>query len=123
VPLLAASGAWAAPKTIGQGVRLKGTNVWYAHGTAANPRTLLAVVMPTPGQSVKVQWAVACQRPNPTDPADHLGTGEKGGQVTVHGAASIRLSMPSAKPPTCVVTVYATLAKAGRLSVRIVQAR
>jgi hypothetical protein len=115
--------ATAAPttKTLGRAVHLKGSNIWYVHGTAVRPKALFAVVAPIPRQSVKVQWAVICQKANPEDPADHIDTRETGGQASVRAAAVVRLSLPYANPPTCVATVYATLVKAGGLSVRLVQ--
>jgi hypothetical protein len=45
--------AAAAPvtsKVIGHGVRLKGTNVWYAHGKAVAPKTISVRVVPIPGR-------------------------------------------------------------------------
>lgn len=121
-PAGSATGAAATGKTIGLGVHLTGTKVWYAHGTAVVPNALSATVVPVPRQPVKVQWAVVCQKGNPADPADHLYTRETGGQTSVNGAGVVHLALPYARPPTCVATVYATLAKAGGLSVRIVQA-
>ena len=116
--------AAAAPltsKVIGHGVRLKGTNVWYAHGNAVAPTTVTARVVPIPAQAVKVQWSVVCQKPNKSDPAFHLGTNGRSGQVSVHAAATVKLALPYAKPPACVVTVYATLAKNGSLVLRLLQ--
>jgi len=50
VPAVAAAGADGSSKTIGDGVRLKGSNVCYAHGKAVAPRTLYAMVVPVPPQ-------------------------------------------------------------------------
>jgi hypothetical protein len=114
----------AAPvrsKVIGHGVRLKGTSIWYAHGNAVEPRTISASVVPIPGQAVKVQWSVVCQKPNKSDPAVHLGTNQRSGEVSVHAAATVKLTLPYAKPPACVATVYATLGKAGGLTLRLLQ--
>jgi hypothetical protein len=122
--LALAACAAAAPvtsKVIGHGVRLKGTNVWYAHGTAVAPRTVSTRVAPIPAQAVKVQWSVVCQKPNKSDPAVHLGTNQRSGEASVHGAATVKLTLPYAKPPACVATVYATLGKAGRLTLRLLQ--
>jgi hypothetical protein len=119
-----AAGAAAAPvtsKVIGHGVRLKGTNVWYAQGKAAAPRTISARVVPVPAQAVKVQWSVVCQKPNRFDPAFHLAAKGTSGQASVHAAATVKLALPYAKPPTCIATVYATLGKNGGLSVRLLQ--
>ncbi len=116
--------AAAAPvesKVIGHGVRLKGTSVWYAHGNAVAPRTISASVVPIPAQAVKVQWSIVCQKPNKFDPAFHLGTNGRSGQATVPAAATVKLTLPYAKPPACVVTVYATLGKAGSLTLRLLQ--
>jgi hypothetical protein len=115
------SAAPATSKEIGHGVRLKGTNVWYAHGNAVKPTTVSARVIPSPAQAVKVQWAVVCQKPNRSDPAVHLGTNQRSGQSSVHAAATVKLTLPYAKPPACVVTVYATLAKNGGLTLRLLQ--
>lgn len=117
-------GACAAPatsKVIGHGVRLKGTNVWYAHGNAVAPRTVSAMVVPIPAQAVKVQWSVVCQKPNKADPAVHLGTNGRSGQSSVHAAATVKLTLPYVRPPACVATVYATLAKDGGLTLRLLQ--
>ena len=111
----------AASKEIGHGVRLKGTNVWYAHGNAVKPTTVSARVIPTPAQTVKVQWSVVCQKPNKSDPAVHLGTNQRSGQSSVRVSATVKLMLPYAKPPACVVTVYATLAKNGGLTLRLLQ--
>jgi hypothetical protein len=124
VLVLAAVGAAAAEaetKVIGQGARLKGTNIWFAHGKAVAPRTISASVVPTPTQGVKVQWSVVCQRPNRADPAYHLGVQSKSGQTSVRAAATVKLALPYAKPHTCVATVYATLAKSGTLLLRLLQ--
>jgi len=117
-------GAAAVPvtsKVIGQGVRLKGTRVWYAHGNAVAPKTVFASVVPIPGQAVKVQWSVVCQKPNKFDPAVHLGTNQRSGEATVHAAATVKLTLPYVKPPACVATVYATLGKAGKVTLRLLQ--
>jgi hypothetical protein len=120
--LAAATAAGATSKVIAHGVRLKGTNVWYAQGKAYAPRTISASVVTDPPQPVKVQWSVVCQRPNKLDPAMHLDAFGKSGQVTVRATASVMLVLPYAKPPTCVATVYATLAKHGGLTLRLLQA-
>ena len=120
--LAACAAATTAPsKVIGHSVRLKGTNIWYAHGNAVAPRTVSARVVPTPAQAVKVQWSVVCQKPNQSDPAVHLGTNGRSGQASVHAAATVKLTLPYPKPPACVVTVYATLAKNGGLTLRLLQ--
>jgi hypothetical protein len=124
LPCALAACAAAAPATskeIGHGVRLKGTNVWYAHGNAVAPRTVSARVVPIPAQAVKVQWSVVCQKPNKADPAVHLGTSGKSGEATVHAAATVKLTLPYTMPPACVATVYATLAKAGGLTLQLLQ--
>ena len=119
--LVGAAAAAATAKVIGHAVRLKGTNVWYAQGKAVAPRTISASVTPVPAQAVKVQWSVVCQRPNAEDPAYHLGVSSKSGQVSVHTAATVKLAVPSAKPHTCIASVYATLAKGGSLTLRLLQ--
>lgn len=122
--VLAAVGAAAADaesKVIGQGVRLKGTSIWFAHGKAVAPRTISASIVATPAQGVKVQWSVVCQRPNRDDPAYHLGVQSKSGQTSVRAPATVKLALPYAKPHTCVATVYATLATSGTLVLRLVQ--
>jgi len=119
--LVGAAAAAATAKVIGHAVRLKGTNVWYAHGTAVAPRTISARVVPVPAQAVKVQWSVVCQKPNAEDPAYHLGVSSKSGQVSVHAAATVKFALPAAKPHTCVASVYATLAKGGSLTLRLLQ--
>ena len=108
-------------KVIGHGVRLKGTNVWYTHGKAVAPKTISVRVAPIPPQAVKVQWSVVCQKPNRIDPAFHLGTLGASGEASVHAAATVKLALPYAKPPTCIATVYATLGKSGALTVRLLQ--
>ena len=119
--LVGAAAAAATAKVIGHAVRLKGTNVWYAHGKAVAPRTISARVVPLPAQAVKVQWSVVCQKPNPEDPAYHLGVSSKSGQTSVHAAATVKLALPSAKPHTCIATVYATLARGDNLTLRLLQ--
>jgi hypothetical protein len=116
-----AAAAPIASKVIGSGARLKGTSVWYAHGNAIAPSTVSARVVPIPAQAVKVQWSVVCQKPNKSDPAFHLGTNGRSGQASVHAAATVKLTLPYAKPPACVVTVYATLGKHGSLTLRLLQ--
>jgi hypothetical protein len=116
--------AVAAPttsKVIGQGVRLKGTNVWYAQGKAVVPKTITASVVSIPAQAVKVQWSVVCQKPNKLDPAVHLAANGKSGESSVHTPATVKLALPYAKPPTCIATVYATLGKSGKLTLRLKQ--
>jgi len=118
---VAAAAADAESKVIGQGVRLKGTNIWFAHGKAVAPKTISASVVPTPAQGVKVQWSVVCQRPNPEDPAYHLGVQSKSGQTSVRAPATVKLALPHTNPHTCVATVYATLGKTGTLVLRLLQ--
>jgi hypothetical protein len=113
--------AGGASKVIGHAVRLKGTKIFYAKGTAAAPKTISASLVATPRQPVKVQWSVVCQRPNSSDPAVHLGTSEKAGEDSVPGAGTVKLALPYAKPHTCVATVYATLARNGALVLRLLQ--
>lgn len=118
---VSAAAAPATSKVIGQGVRLKGTSVWYAQGKAAAPRTISARVVPIPVQAVKVQWSVVCQKPNRYDPAFHLSANGSSGEASVHAAATVKLALPYAKPPTCIATVYATLGKHGTLTLRLLQ--
>jgi len=106
---------------IGHAVRLKGSKIYYAKGTAVRPKAISAGLVATPRQPVKVQWSVVCQKPNSSDPAVHLGTSEKAGETSVQGAGSVKLLLPYAKPPACVATVYATLAGSGRLVLRLLQ--
>jgi invasion protein IalB len=119
--LVTAASAAATSKVIARASRLKGTNVWYAQGKAAAPRTLFARLVSAPAQRVKVQWSVVCQKPNKEDPALHLGTSVMSGQTAVRGAATVKLKLPYAKPPSCVATVYATLARNGRLVLQVLQ--
>jgi hypothetical protein len=121
VAAVAAGAAAATNKVIAEGTQLKGTKIWYAQGTARAPKTVSASVAPRPAQSVKVQWSVVCQRPNPQDPAIHLAPQGKSGQTSVRGAATVKLALPYAKPHTCIATVYATLAKSGKLTLRLLQ--
>jgi hypothetical protein len=115
-----ASGA-ATGKVIGHGVRLKGTKIFYAHGTATRPRTISAHVVPNPGQPVKVQWSVACQKANNFDPAIPLNTAEKLGETSVSRTATVKLALPYPRPRTCVATVYATLRHDGKLVLQLLQ--
>ena len=119
--LVGAATAAATAKVIGHATRLKGSNVWYAQGKAATPKTLFARVVPTPVQPVKMQWAVVCQKPNKEDPAYHLGTSVKSGTTSIRGAATVKLALPYPNPPACVATVYATLAKKGELALQLLQ--
>ena len=121
VALAAATAAAATSKVIGAGTHLKGTKIWYAHGNAASPKSVSASLVPSPAQPVKVQWALVCQRPNPQDPAIHLAAQSTSGTTSVRGAAIVKLALPYAKPHSCVATVYATLAKAGSLTLRLLQ--
>lgn len=116
-----AAAAEATSREIGHGVRLRGSSVWFAHGKAIRPKSISAMVVPSPAQPVKVQWAVACQKPNAADPAFHLNALSKSGQVTVPAAATVKLALPYQNPHTCVATVYATLAKTGRLTLRLLE--
>jgi hypothetical protein len=117
-----AGAADGTSKVIGQGSRLKGSSrIWFAQGTALAPKTVSARVVPVPAQSVKVQWALACQRPNKFDPSFHLATKSSSGEVSLHAAGTVKLAFPYPKPPTCVATVYATLEKRGRLTLRLLQ--
>jgi hypothetical protein len=119
-PVIAAA-ADGTSKMIGGGVRLKGTTIWYAHGKAVGPRTISARVIPVPPQAVKVQWAVVCQKPNSYDPSFHLATDVKSGEVSVPSVATVKLVLPYPKPHTCVASVYATLERGGKLTLRILQ--
>lgn len=119
-----AGGAAAALGTstvIGHGVRLKGTNLWYAEGKAVSPKTISASVVALPEQAVKVQWSVVCQRPNKIDPAIQLAATERSGQTSVRAATTVKLALPYANPPTCIVTVYATLGTNSTLMLRLRQ--
>jgi hypothetical protein len=113
--------AVAAERVIGHGARLKATKIFFAQGKAVAPRTISARLAPTPVQPVKVQWSLVCQKPNKADPAIQIGASETLGQTTVTGRATVEMKLPFAKPPTCVATVYATLARNGGLVLRLVQ--
>jgi hypothetical protein len=39
----------------------------------------------------------------------------------VRAAGVVKLALPYVKPPTCIATVYATLAKGGGLTLRLLQ--
>jgi invasion protein IalB len=119
--LTAVAAAVATSKVIARGTQLKGTNVWYAQGKASKPTSLSAEVVPSPSQAVKVQWSVVCQKPNAADPAYHLATKVVSGQTTAHATAVVKLALPYAAPPSCVATVYATLAKRGKLTLQLLQ--
>jgi hypothetical protein len=112
----------AATKVIGHGVRLKGTRIFYAHGTAVAPKSVTARFVPKPAQHVKVEWSLVCQKPNRSDPAYALSTSETSGQTSVVDDATVKLALPYPKPPTCVATVYATLAGKGDLVVQLQEA-
>jgi hypothetical protein len=116
-----AASALAHSKVIGHGVRLKGTRLWYAEATAVSPKAISASLDPLPPQPVKVQWSVLCQRPNSVDPAVHLAADERSGRTSVRAPAVVKLALPYATPPTCVVTVYATLATRDRLVLSLSQ--
>jgi len=113
--------AAATGKVIGKGSRLRATRIFFAHGTAVAPRTVSATLTPTPAQPVKVQWSLVCQKPNHADPAIQIAASGKSGTVTVRGAGNVQLELPFKRPPTCVATVYATLAGKGSLVLRLVQ--
>ena len=113
--------ALGTSKVIGHGVRLKGTNLWYAQGRAVSAKAISASLVPVPRQPVKVQWSVVCQRPNKTDPAIPLATNESSGQASVRATATVKLTLPYRQPPTCVVTLYATLQRNGSLIVQLRQ--
>lgn len=113
--------AASTSKVIGYGAQLKGSQVWYAHGKAVTPRMLSARVAPAAGQSAKVQWSVVCQKPNKLDPAIPVETNERSGQTSVRARATVNLTLPYARPPVCVATVYATLARRGRLTLEVLE--
>lgn len=113
--------AAAADKVIGHGVRLKATRIFFAQGTAVEPRTVSATIATDPAQPVKVQWSLVCQKPNKADPAIPIGASSRSGQATVRRTGTVTLALPFKKPPTCVATVYATLAAKGDLVLRLVQ--
>jgi hypothetical protein len=113
--------AAASSKVIGHGSRLRTTRIFFAHGTALSPKAVSATLTTTPAQPVKVQWSLVCQKPNHADPAIQIAASGKTGTATVRGAGTVQLELPFKKPPTCVATVYATLAKKGSLVLRLVQ--
>ncbi len=121
--LSVAGAAFAAAegKVIGRGVRLKTSRVFFAQGTSIAPKTVSVTVVPTPAQPVKVQWSLVCQKPNKADPAIQIAANERSGTTTVRGTGTVKLAFPFAKPPTCVASVYATLAGKGRLVLHLVQ--
>jgi len=119
---LSAGAADGASKVIGKGSPLKGAStIWYAEGKAVSPKTVSARVVPVPPQPVKVQWALVCQRPNKNDPSTHLAAKGTSGQASLNEAGKVELALPYAKPHTCVATIYATLEKRGRLTLRLLQ--
>ena len=122
VAFLGGTTAAATDKVIGHAVRLKGTRIYYAHGTAIAPSSVYASVDPIPAQPVKVQWSLVCQMPDKVDPAVDIGASERGGQAVVHGSSTVKLALPYAKPATCVATVYATLSGNGGLMLRLLEA-
>jgi hypothetical protein len=122
--VLAATGAataGGAVKVIGHGTQLKGTKIWLAQAKSARPHTLSARVVPQPAQPVKVQWSVVCQKPNSFDPAIQIAATSKSGEVSLVRPATVKLALPFARSPTCVASVYATLARGGKLVLRVIQ--
>lgn len=113
--------AGGASKVIGHGVRLKGTKIFYLQGKAVAPKAVFAQVVPTPAQPVKVQWSVVCQKPNKADPAVQIAATGETGEISVTKAAKVKLTLPYARPPTCVATVYGTLTRNGDLVLRLEQ--
>ena len=116
-----ATSAASPGKVIGHGARLKTSHVFFAQGTAIAPTTVSATLAPRPAQPVKVQWSLVCQKPNKADPAIQIAANERSGTTTTHGAGTVKLVLPFAKPPTCIASVYATLARNGELVLRLVQ--
>src|SRR4051812_19499939 len=96
----AAAAASAPSKVIGQGTKVKGANLWFVQGNATAVRTISVRVVPSPVQPVTVHWAVVCQKNDPYDPAIHVSAQGKSGESSVHTAATIKLALPYAKPPT-----------------------
>jgi hypothetical protein len=70
---------------------------------------------------VKVQWALACQKPNSSDPAIHINAIASSGQTSLRGAGTVTFKLPYPKPANCIATVYATLSNKGSLVLRLVQ--
>jgi hypothetical protein len=117
----AAAGASAPSKVIGMGTKVKGANMWFVQGNATAVRTISVRVVPSPAQPVTVHWAVVCQKNDPYDPAMHVSAQGKSGEASIGAAATVKLTLPYAKPPTCVATVYATLKSSGRVALRLLQ--
>jgi len=117
-----AAAAGGTSKEIGHAVLLKGsTKIYYAQGKAVAPASVSAKVVPTPAQPVKVQWALACQKPNSSDPAIQINSSSSSGQASLRGAGTVKLKLPYPKPANCIATVYATLSKKGTLVLRLVE--
>ena len=85
--------------------------MWYVQAKATAPRTLSARVVPDPGAAG--ESALGRGLPEGERPLrsvhSHLGAGGKSGEASIEAAATMELTLPYAKPPTCVATVYATL--------------
>ncbi len=117
-----AAAADGTSKEIGHAVRLKGsTKIYYAQGKAVAPASVSAKVVPTPAQPVKVQWALACQKPNTSDPAIQINASASSGQTSLRGAGTVKFKLPYPKPANCIATVYATLSKKGSLVLQLLQ--
>src|SRR3954468_11662309 len=117
----AAAAASAPSKVIGQGTKLKGANMWFVQGNATAVRSISVRVVPSPAQPVTVHWAVVCQKNDRYDPAIHVSAQGKSGEASVRTATTLKLTLPYAKPPTCVATVYASLEAKGRVTLRLLQ--
>jgi hypothetical protein len=116
-----AAAAGGTSKEIGHAVLLKGsTKIYYAQGRAVAPASVSAKVVPTPSQPVKVQWALACQKPNNSDPAIQINSSASSGEMSLKGAGTVRFKLPYPKPANCIATVYATLSTKGTLVLRLV---
>jgi hypothetical protein len=119
--LAGTAAARPALKVIGHGVALN-TKISYASGTAASPRAISAKIVPVPAQMVKVQWAMSCSKGSQTNAEGYnTSTKSKSGESSVHGPATVKFAMPIARPTTCTVTVYSTLAKKGKQTLSILQ--
>jgi hypothetical protein len=124
--LAGAADARTGGKVIGNGTLLTGGMYAYAQANATGPNSLSAKVTTIPAQKVLLQWSISCSNGAATGPAGGVGaynssTTQKSGQKSVTSPATATLPLPSAKPKSCSISLYAKLAKKAKTTLQILQ--
>lgn len=84
-----------------------------ASGTAKTPKAIYVAVIAKPRQQVSVTWTLVCSK--------GAGAGSKSGNYDTSSSTKRKLRLPMSNSDSCSVSAGGSLARGGRITVRLYQ--